>query len=238
MPFNSPAIIAFATSLGVYTYVYRYGPGYNSGDDLENLRNVFQSNLKESFIKFLLIMTVMEDILLRLPTIIEAQAARQDEQAEQVKLLTEAISFKVKVNDDAKFYRPEVPFESFANTIENFIFDPDNGSTFDAWFSRYEDVFTKDTKALNDAGRVRFLLYRLNALSENGIQISFCRVPHARSSLLKLLRHYRSSLECLNRSSVSGGNVTRLKNKAKRFCNVWFNNKPIVRRCQNQGNGH
>lgn len=57
---------------------------------------------------------------------------------------------------------PELTIESLANTIETFNFDPDSGSTFDAWYARFEDVFTEDAKSLDDAARVRLLLRKLN----------------------------------------------------------------------------
>ncbi|KFD59759.1 hypothetical protein M514_28056 [Trichuris suis] len=32
--------------------------------------------------------------------------------------------------------------DSLSNSISEFCYDPDSRNTFDAWFTRYEDIFT------------------------------------------------------------------------------------------------
>ena len=56
----------------------------------------------------------------------------------------------------------EMKTESLASGITEFVYDPDNGLTFDAWFVRYEGLFIVDAKDLDDAAKVRLLLRKLN----------------------------------------------------------------------------
>lgn len=50
--------------------------------------------------------------------------------------------------------------ESLASGIIEFIYDAENGLTFDAWFARYEGLFNVDAKDF--AAKVRLLLRKLN----------------------------------------------------------------------------
>lgn len=56
---------------------------------------------------------------------------------------------------------PEAILDSLASNIKEFRFDADAGVTFDAWFSRYDDLFEQDAARLNDAAKVRLLLRKL-----------------------------------------------------------------------------
>ncbi|XP_061510157.1 uncharacterized protein K02A2.6-like [Anopheles gambiae] len=56
----------------------------------------------------------------------------------------------------------EKTIESLANGIQDFLYDPDAGVFFDAWYARYEDVFIQDGHSLDDAARVRLLLRKLS----------------------------------------------------------------------------
>lgn len=57
---------------------------------------------------------------------------------------------------------PEKILESLASNIKEFHFDPENGLTFDRWFSKYEDLFRQDGRSLDDAAKVRLLLRSLS----------------------------------------------------------------------------
>ncbi|XP_055632916.1 uncharacterized protein K02A2.6-like [Toxorhynchites rutilus septentrionalis] len=52
--------------------------------------------------------------------------------------------------------------ESLATNLKEFHFDPENGLTFDRWFSKYEDLFRQDGRSLDDAAKVRLLLRSLS----------------------------------------------------------------------------
>ncbi|XP_020297567.1 uncharacterized protein K02A2.6-like [Pseudomyrmex gracilis] len=43
--------------------------------------------------------------------------------------------------------------DSLANSISEFHYDPESGSTFDAWFDRYRGLFSKDAQNLDDASK-------------------------------------------------------------------------------------
>ncbi|XP_053692179.1 uncharacterized protein K02A2.6-like [Sabethes cyaneus] len=49
-----------------------------------------------------------------------------------------------------------------ANTEGEFHYDPENGITFDRWFSKYEDLFRKDGGSLDDPAKVRLMLRSLS----------------------------------------------------------------------------
>ncbi|XP_055620280.1 uncharacterized protein K02A2.6-like [Toxorhynchites rutilus septentrionalis] len=57
---------------------------------------------------------------------------------------------------------PEKILESLATNLKEFHFDPENGLTFDRWFSKYEDLFRQDGRSLDDAAKVRLLLRSLS----------------------------------------------------------------------------
>lgn len=67
---------------------------------------------------------------------------------------------------------PEVILDSLAANIKEFLYDPENHSTFAAWFSRYEDLFAKDAARIDDEAKVRLLLRRLGT-NEHYRYISF-----------------------------------------------------------------
>ncbi|XP_058840134.1 uncharacterized protein K02A2.6-like [Topomyia yanbarensis] len=46
--------------------------------------------------------------------------------------------------------------------MAEFTYDKDNGHTFDAWFSRYTDIFDKYAGKLDDASKVRLLLRKMS----------------------------------------------------------------------------
>ncbi|MFH4976831.1 hypothetical protein AB6A40_003540 [Gnathostoma spinigerum] len=56
----------------------------------------------------------------------------------------------------------EPTFDSLTQAITEFNYDPENDSTFDAWFKRFEDVFKVDGDKLDDAAKVRLLLRKLS----------------------------------------------------------------------------
>lgn len=51
------------------------------------------------------------------------------------------------------------------STIDRFSFDPTTNCSFESWYKRYEDVWTEDAKDLDDAGRARLVVHRLDAVA-------------------------------------------------------------------------
>ncbi|XP_055714245.1 uncharacterized protein K02A2.6-like [Phlebotomus papatasi] len=57
---------------------------------------------------------------------------------------------------------PEVSMDALARSIAAFTFSPEDNMTFGVWYSRYKSTFLSDGSNLDDAGRVRLLLRRLD----------------------------------------------------------------------------
>lgn len=62
-------------------------------------------------------------------------------------------------------HNQEFLIESLSSGITEFTYDPENGVTFAAWFSRYEDLFIEDAKNLDDAAKVRLLLRNISTVA-------------------------------------------------------------------------
>ena len=54
---------------------------------------------------------------------------------------------------------------SLMNRMSTFTYDPQNGLTFDLWFSRYDDTINIDGVNLDDAAKVRLLTQKLDQLA-------------------------------------------------------------------------
>ncbi|CAH8535475.1 unnamed protein product [Dicrocoelium dendriticum] len=57
--------------------------------------------------------------------------------------------------------------DAMISSVNEFIFDPDSGLIFDAWFRRYEDVFRAELSGLDDASKVRLLLRKLGTVEHD-----------------------------------------------------------------------
>ncbi|VDM37857.1 unnamed protein product [Toxocara canis] len=61
---------------------------------------------------------------------------------------------------------PKRPSElCFGDTVKTpeFIYDPDNGCTFNVWFNRYEDVIVQDGSTLDEVAKARLIVSKLDA---------------------------------------------------------------------------
>lgn len=67
---------------------------------------------------------------------------------------------------DAKDAKSEL-IESLCSRIDVFHFEPKDGLTFETWYRRYVNIFTEDTKSLDDAAKVRLLLERLDSVAHD-----------------------------------------------------------------------
>lgn len=99
-------------------------------------------------------------------TLSEFLKYHQDQsQAQQATLLTHL----TKVFADNANAQPQHPagdseyrMETLGQAIVEFEYDADNGITFDAWYLRYETLFTEDAASLTDAAKTRLLLRKLS----------------------------------------------------------------------------
>lgn len=64
-------------------------------------------------------------------------------------------------------FKPSVEklMDTIGNSISTFMYDADNGITFDSWYNRHEDAFTVDGKELDDASKTRLLLRKIDQIS-------------------------------------------------------------------------
>ncbi|XP_062538974.1 uncharacterized protein K02A2.6-like [Armigeres subalbatus] len=58
--------------------------------------------------------------------------------------------------------RDEIVLDSLSSNMVEFMYNKESGNTFDAWFSRYSDLFDRDASKLDDAAKVRLLLRKLS----------------------------------------------------------------------------
>ncbi|KHN77260.1 hypothetical protein Tcan_00464, partial [Toxocara canis] len=52
---------------------------------------------------------------------------------------------------------------SISTRLPEFIYDPDNGCTFDVWINRHEDVIAQDGATLDEAAKTRLIISNLDA---------------------------------------------------------------------------
>ncbi|PIO77827.1 reverse transcriptase [Teladorsagia circumcincta] len=54
---------------------------------------------------------------------------------------------------------------SLSMRLPEFVYDPDNGCTFEVWYNRYEDVISKDGATLDEAAKARLIVSKLDAVT-------------------------------------------------------------------------
>ncbi|XP_062556637.1 uncharacterized protein K02A2.6-like [Armigeres subalbatus] len=69
-------------------------------------------------------------------------------------------TFSTQRNNNQEFI-----IEYLSSGITEFMYDPENGVTFAAWFSRDEDLFHEDAKNLDEAAKVRLLLRNIGTVA-------------------------------------------------------------------------
>ncbi|VDM25800.1 unnamed protein product [Toxocara canis] len=52
---------------------------------------------------------------------------------------------------------------SLSTRLPEFIYDPDNGCTFDVWINQYEDIIVQDGSTLDEAAKARLIVSKLDA---------------------------------------------------------------------------
>ncbi|KAF2889200.1 hypothetical protein ILUMI_16973 [Ignelater luminosus] len=102
------------------------------------------------------------------PEIIEDQRIRLLEQA----LSTPSVSSPA-IPPPQPAHNAELIIEPIANSIQEFVYDPENGLTFDKWYARYEDIFTATGNQLDEHAKVRLLLRKLDQKSHS-MSTTYC----------------------------------------------------------------
>ncbi|PIO64823.1 zinc knuckle [Teladorsagia circumcincta] len=59
----------------------------------------------------------------------------------------------------------EFVMNSLSTRLPEFVYDPDNGCTFEVWYNRYEDVISKDGATLDEAAKARLIVSKLDAIT-------------------------------------------------------------------------
>ena len=90
----------------------------------------------------------------------QQQKQFEDAQSRLIELLTN----KMSINPTKTGMISSSLTDAAASSINEFIFDPDSGRTFECWYRKYEDMFTTDFINLDDAGKVRLLLRKLGTV--------------------------------------------------------------------------
>ncbi|XP_040164880.1 uncharacterized protein LOC120901245 [Anopheles arabiensis] len=62
---------------------------------------------------------------------------------------------------------PEQILDSLCSHIKEFKYDAEAGTTFAAWYNRYEDLFERDAARLSDEAKVRLLMRKLGTLEHD-----------------------------------------------------------------------
>ncbi|PIO73517.1 hypothetical protein TELCIR_04512 [Teladorsagia circumcincta] len=93
-----------------------------------------------------------------------AQAAAQEKMLQAVmKEMRGLFSTMAPSPTTAHATSAEFVTNSLSARLPEFTHDPENGCTFDVWYSRYEDIITQDGATLDDAARARLIVSKLDA---------------------------------------------------------------------------
>ncbi|VDM24985.1 unnamed protein product [Toxocara canis] len=89
---------------------------------------------------------------------LKAVTANQQQQAllEQVGRVLSAIGPTASPAPAAEFVA-----NSLSTWLPEFIYDPDNGCTFDVWINRYEDVIVQDGSTVDEAAKALLIISTL-----------------------------------------------------------------------------
>ncbi|PIO72335.1 zinc knuckle [Teladorsagia circumcincta] len=93
-----------------------------------------------------------------------AQAAAQEKMLQAVmKEMRGLFSTMASSPTTAHATSAEFVTNSLSARLPEFTHDPENGCTFDVWYSCYEDIITQDGATLDDAARARLIVSKLDA---------------------------------------------------------------------------
>lgn len=100
----------------------------------------------------------------KMDQLMSAMTAMMKAQQEEVSILRAAVtSIMDQKSSPPAIDRPELTIKALMDSIEPFSYDPSHDLTFERWYARYEDLFNDGKPTLDDKGRTRLLLQRLDA---------------------------------------------------------------------------
>uniref|UniRef100_A0A183TWX4 Retrotrans_gag domain-containing protein n=1 Tax=Toxocara canis TaxID=6265 RepID=A0A183TWX4_TOXCA len=94
-----------------------------------------------------------------LRAVLEAQEERQ---RQMLKAVLETANQQQQALLASPASAAEFITNSLSTTLPEFIYDPDNGCTFDVWINRYEDVIVQDSSSLDEAAKARLIVSKLD----------------------------------------------------------------------------
>ncbi|XP_049283851.1 uncharacterized protein K02A2.6-like [Anopheles funestus] len=149
---------------------------------------------------------------------LQQQTAQQQQQmAQQQQSIAQLLKQQPQVHPQpAIISNPESISAGIAKQINEFRFEPEPGITFEAWYSRYEGLLTKDAAQLDEAARVRLLLRKLGPMEhERLINFILPSLPHDFSfdAILDKLKQLFGKSESLLSRRFKCFNVTRPKSE-------------------------
>lgn len=106
----------------------------------------------------------MDQLVQAINNLISENQRIQREHQEELREQKEEMKTLIKSLADSKLTppgRPVFTIEALAKSFEQFHHDPARGGTFRAWYSRYEGIFSRETNDLDDAGKVRLVMRKL-----------------------------------------------------------------------------
>uniref|UniRef100_A0A182NDP2 DUF7083 domain-containing protein n=1 Tax=Anopheles dirus TaxID=7168 RepID=A0A182NDP2_9DIPT len=75
----------------------------------------------------------------------------QQQMASQQQMINQILNQQLGQTAGPLHFQPEQAAEALASSMTEFWFDADAGITFQAWLSRYDDLFKEDACRLNDS---------------------------------------------------------------------------------------
>ncbi|KAK6736008.1 hypothetical protein RB195_018967 [Necator americanus] len=101
-----------------------------------------------------------------LRTILEAQTKAQQQMFTKVmKSMEEMTSASHQAIPTAPVATAEFVTNFLSTGLPEFAYDPENGSTFEVWYNRCEDVISKDGATLDDVAKARLIVSKLDAVT-------------------------------------------------------------------------
>ncbi|KAK6726147.1 hypothetical protein RB195_004455 [Necator americanus] len=104
--------------------------------------------------------------MLKLCTILEAQTKAQQQMfTKLMKRMEKMASASHPAVPTAPVAKADFVTNSLSTRSQKFVYDPENGCTFEVWYNRYEDVISKDGATLDDAAKARLVVSKLDAVT-------------------------------------------------------------------------
>ena len=117
--------------------------------------------------------SLLRELLASNAAFLAAHQKALDSQAKEIEQLKKAASASPQVNDPYSGVAQYRALEALASMLDTFVYDEENGQTFEAWFDRYSGVIEVGAANLDDKGKIELVLMKLdpsaNALYRNSI---------------------------------------------------------------------